>query len=74
MYKRLHGFTQSMNLEGVNMVITELKQLIDELTEIYEAEGNKKTVVIRAGKIFPEIEITIGRDTVYIEAYTENEP
>lgn len=56
------------------MVITELKQLIDELTEIYKTEGNMKTVVIRAGKIFPEIEIVIGEDTVYIEAYEENEP
>jgi hypothetical protein len=55
------------------MVIKDLKTLIDELTEIYEAEGNMETIVMRAGRMFPEIELNVEGDTVYIEAYTEDE-
>lgn len=55
------------------MVIKDLRTLIDELMAIYETNGNMKTVVMRAGKIFPEIELNVEEKTVYIEAYTEDE-
>ena len=55
------------------MVIKDLKTLIDELMAIYETEGNMETIVMRAGRMFPEIELNVEENTVYIEAYTEDE-
>ena len=55
------------------MVITNLKDLIDLLTEIYNEEGDMKTVVMRSGKSYPEIELNVVGDTVYIEAYLKDE-
>lgn len=55
------------------MIIKDLKSLIKELTEIYETEGNVKINVMRNGTTYPEIELNVSGDTLYIEAYKESE-
>ena len=67
------GSNKVFSKEIKQMVIKDLKTLIDELMAIYETNGNMETIVMRAGSMFPEIELNVEGNTVYIEAYTEDE-
>ena len=62
-----HGWTDT---------ITDLKTLIEILSDIYKYEGNLKTVIMRRGEQFPEIELNVDNfdnGTLYIEAYEAGE-
>ena len=47
-----------------------LSDLIKQLTEIYNEDGEKSVTIMRDGRIFEEIEVSNCEIQVYLEAYT----
>ena len=50
-----------------------LSELIKQLTENYELDGDRDVAIIRAGHIFNEIELYDDGITLWLEAYTEQD-
>ena len=47
-----------------------LSNLIKQLTEIYNEDGEKGVAIMRYGRMFEEIEVSNCEVQVYLEAYT----